>query len=423
MLCVWAVLSTAGFLYALFFRLPAPSSWRASLLLVGITALIARLVPILLYPDSVGFAGVDIRNYATTAQAVLDRQDVYEVAARLHPYPPLHMYAFALAKWATVEGGPSFFTLVRLPQVAADVASAMLIADAVRRRSTMAAGQRAGLAFALCPLSILVTSYHGQFDAASIFFALLAYWALGRANGSALWLSVSAGALGLGAMEKLWPALLLPLFLLALTDSVQRAQYAAVFTGVCAALLSAYIVVFDSSLGAIADALTSYAPAFRNATGLGLVVDRTIGSPADGFLDWFHDDGQTLAVVLAMLAALFAAVRGLSLEQSMVLVLVALLLATPSAGAHHVTWIVPFALVANSRRWVCGLVLVTAASYGSLLLLDAGLYIPAHIDNAFTDAVRDRRWRLDYIAWLIFGGWFVWIVWNSFANEPARRPT
>ena len=179
-------------------------------------AVVARLVPLLVFREPTGRWGTDIVNYQTVAELVLAHNDVYDRVAYvfIHPYLPFFMYILAASDWAAGFSGLSFFTVVRLPLVAADVGTAALVflaAKELRKEAGKAAN--AGLAYALCPLPILVTVYHGQFDALPLFFAFLAWYLVYCSKPGLSWVAGAGAALGLGILTKSWPVLLLPALL------------------------------------------------------------------------------------------------------------------------------------------------------------------------------------------------------------------
>ncbi len=172
-------------------------------------ALVLRLVPIL-------FAGrvvADVLRYQKAASHVLDVSWNPYLAPRLYPYPPLWIWIEAGSEWLARATGLSFAVVVKLPVLLADLGIVTLLACWPLDSRV---GQRASWLFALHPVSILVTSFHGQFDSIMLFFVLLSlrFQQSGRFDASALSLSAAIAT-------KSFPALLLPIFLTA--QGVSRA--------------------------------------------------------------------------------------------------------------------------------------------------------------------------------------------------------
>ena len=175
---------------------------RMRLALVLTVAAAVRLAPILLADRMVA----DVLRYHRVATHVLDVSwNPYE-APRLYPYPPVWVWVEAGSEWLARHTGWSFAVLVKLPVLAADLAIVALLAAGGTK---IGRGLMPAWLYALHPVSILVGAFHGQFDAAALFFVMLAVFAFeaGRRDASAL-------ALAAAIALKSFPVLLLPVFLL-----------------------------------------------------------------------------------------------------------------------------------------------------------------------------------------------------------------
>src|SRR3972149_4341680 len=213
-LFVWLIACSVAFFTLLL------TNWRPRimhpLLIIVLAAACARLVPLFLFDEPPGMYAGDIANYKLVADTLQNRGDVYELRGYLypHPYLPLQMYLLALADTITGFLGLTFFTLVRLPNVAADLGTAVLIYWATMRlRKDSDLAVTAGLAYAVCPLPIYVAVYHGQFDVIPAFFALLAWYLFRFGNTPFQKIVLSAAVLGIGLLAQGWPPGKLPVFL------------------------------------------------------------------------------------------------------------------------------------------------------------------------------------------------------------------
>jgi 4-amino-4-deoxy-L-arabinose transferase-like glycosyltransferase len=158
----------------------------------------------------------DVTDYVAVGQMVLRGDNVY---VRGYPYPPPWMFVSALGVLLSRSLNIPFDFLIKLPLIATDVLIAGLLFKALRLRSGQGVGRSrnnsrlatlVGLGYALNPISIIITSLHGQFDSLPAFFALAAvclvlFTELGHT------LTLSALLLGLGIALKGWPVLLLPI--------------------------------------------------------------------------------------------------------------------------------------------------------------------------------------------------------------------
>jgi hypothetical protein len=171
-------------------------------------ALLVRLLPILAADRTVA----DVLRYEKAARHVLDVSWNPYLAPRLYPYPPLWIWIEAASEWVARATGASFAVVVKLPVLLADLGIVLILAgwSHARWAPDERVAQRAAWLFALHPVSILVTSFHGQFDSVMLFFVLwsLRFQQSNRFDASALSLS---GAIA----TKSFPVLLLPLFLMA----------------------------------------------------------------------------------------------------------------------------------------------------------------------------------------------------------------
>ena len=110
-----------------------------------------------------------------------------------------------------------FAVWVKLPVLAADVAIVALLVH-WGRRSEM--GTLPAWIYALHPISLLITGFHGQFDPIALFFTLLAlFWHQQQR------LDRSALALAMGIATKSFPVLLLPFFLVRSTSLKSGARF------------------------------------------------------------------------------------------------------------------------------------------------------------------------------------------------------
>jgi hypothetical protein len=185
-------------------------------------AFVVRLVPVLLFAHLT----VDVLRYHKVATHVLDVSWNPYQAPRLYPYPPLWVWVEAAAG-ALERLGLPFPIVIKLPVVLADLGIVALLAGW---------SARAAWIYALHPVSLLVTSFHGQFDALMLFFVLAALRAheAGAHDRSALAL---AGAIA----TKSLPVLLLPFFWIALPPRLRpRLRFAALAVLPVALLLVPY---------------------------------------------------------------------------------------------------------------------------------------------------------------------------------------
>lgn len=380
---------------------------RHPLVLAVPAAVLARLVPALftLPPDAL--VRFDHDSYRLVADAVIAHRDVYALAAPgqppRYPYLPLHLYLFAGAGWVAAQTGLPFLLLAKAPAIAADAALAALVARGARVLGRPHEAPALALVCALNPLTVLVTAYHGQFDAVST-AAVLAAWLLvhpapvcgsgpaapgvpaprpsppaagrgeGPCRGSWRALALSAVLLGLAIADKTWPAILLPLLTLTVRGAAARATLArrVVYLAIVAVPVVAVLAVYARLVpGGAAHALHTVR-AYHGVDTWGIsalvtaFVDRAprsaVPPPLDAAAPWL----TLTAVVVGSLVAL----RLPPGPERPAVVIAAAYAAAVSWGWNWLVWLTPFALLSRGR-W--GLAYLAAATgYVALVYLGFG---------------------------------------------------
>ena len=400
------------------------------LAVVIVVAVVARLVPLLVFREPTGFWGVDIEHYRTVADLVLAHEDVYALAGRyifIHPYLPFFMYMLAASEWVSRLPGISFFTVVRLPLVAADVGTAALVYLAAKElRNDVGRATSVGLAYALCPLPIIITVYHGQFDALPLFFAFLAWYLINFAKPGLSWAGSAGVALGLGILAKSWPVLLVPALLFRLMTgrggstlvhtvgtllmdslSLRWGKRLLAFTGatiaVPAVAVMVYLLSFQASFGALRTKnLEHRSPSH---TGYADILDHlaNVLPRATGWANWAVDHERLIMYPTLLVVALVVIPKRGSLVAIVTLLGAALMTAT-GGGAHHFIWLVPFALIAGQRRFF---VPFSAALF--FILLDVGFFRGGIYfgfqDVPFGARSLDHMWIGSVVVWSILVLW------------------
>lgn len=174
-------------------------------------ALAIRLAPAIYFNAEVA----DLVTYHRMADVVLRGHNLYFQRV-LFPYTPLSMFVPALCDLLAQATGVPFSLVVKLPAILADVAITGLLfatARAVSGRSGVALA--VGLLYALNPVAILISAFHGNMTVVAVAFGVAAYaCALTARREEHLWLA--ALLLGLAIGFRSYPVLWLPFFLIRL---------------------------------------------------------------------------------------------------------------------------------------------------------------------------------------------------------------
>jgi hypothetical protein len=304
---------------------------------------------------------VDVLRYHKVAEHVLGRSWNPYTAPRLYPYPPLWVWFEAGAGWLE-RHGLDFAIVIKLPLVLADAGIVALLAGGSRRAAWI---------YALHPVSILITGFHGQFDALMLLFVLLAVRAResDASDGSALALS---GAIA----TKSLPVLLLPFFLQDLPTWTRRLRFAALCTLPVALILLPYAV---ADFGALRRELLGYS----GIADFGWIGGcRALVYLLSGHLRRSEPQYWGVLVPIAKLlflagfaAVLFAAPRlKLSLDRVCLVVFLLFLTLYGSISAQYLLWPIPFgARRAGAGFWAYSIA-TTAALLGFYAFLAPGVF-------------------------------------------------
>ena len=342
----WLILLTIGFLLP---RRPAPGTpphpWlgRMTLPIILLIAAVARLVPALWLP--VG-AGYDIESFRMVTDALRSGQEVYAASLGRHPYLPFQMFIMGGMAALSVATGLPFVVAIKLPAILADVAITGLIYRLVAERRGRDWAAYAALLYALNPVSLLVSAYHGQFEAITLLL-LVGAWALWERPR----VGASAAALGLAILNKTWPVVLLPVFFIRLANWRARILHALIALGIPALAVVAYLLAYDAApMTMLGRALTH-----RGVAGYwgpsAVVFPLAAAQPA---LQPLADALLALRnplLLAAVLLALWWTQRQSALD-ALLTVQLAVFAVTVGFGIQWLVWPVPFALLAGQERWL-----------------------------------------------------------------------
>jgi hypothetical protein len=322
----------------------------------------------------------DVLRYRKVADFVLAGHWNPYALRGLYPYPPLWVWVEAGAGWLAAHSGLSFSILVKLPLVMADVAAVALLWSWGRER-----GLGAGPAwlYAVHPVSLLVTGFHGQFDTLMLLAVLLAFHAHEQGRQDA-----SAFALAVAIAVKSFPVLLLP-FLAARSGG---ARQAARFTVLCLLPVGVILLPF-----VLADARG----VARELAGYGGVADfgwiglwRGANWLQSGSLArseaWHWPISIALAkgmflMLWAGLAVAFARGRlRWSLLDAALAVFLAFQVFYGAVSAQYLLWVVPLALLIPERTGLWYGVAASIALLGFYVFLQPAIVWPHAIPPAVT---------------------------------------
>ncbi|MBI3538602.1 MAG: hypothetical protein HY070_13725 [Chloroflexi bacterium] len=336
---LWYVLDFVSAKRALEFRRVA---WLIAL------AFFARLLAAVLWGKGDPY---DIESWGMLARAVIEQKNAYVdpifvgVPPRL-PWLPFQIYFFALAEIFARSFDLPFVTVVKIIPILADVGITALVfygARALTRDNSRA--WHLGLLYALNPLSILDVSIHGQFDSIPLLCALAA-WFVFQFNAPRRFNATLTGLLlGIGILDKTWPVILLPLFLIKATTWRSRTAIALFAGGVPFVGTFIYALIVNGNVFQILSVAASY-QSIAGTWGWTQLIGLNWASLAPTEATVF---GKLLALgALGIYYAYFA--RKLDLMRGMLSAVLLLFAVAPGLNIYYLMWLVPFALLANGTN-------------------------------------------------------------------------
>jgi hypothetical protein len=277
------------------------------------------------------------------------------------------------AEWLARRFAWSFAVLVKLPVVAADLGLVALLAQLGRSRGL---GLRLAWLYALHPVSLLVTAFHGQFDACALLCVVLSIRWLHQER-----LDRAALALAAGIALKSFPVLLLPFLLLYVPRGASRLRFVALATLPVALLLAPF---FWDDAPAVGRELLGYG-GVADFGWLGAV--RAVRWLASGQLarseaaHWAGlvpvAKGAFFASYVVLLGLVASGRTRLPPERAALAVFLAFLTFYGLVSAQYLLWVVPLGVLAWDRLATLHGVAATVALLGFYPFLAPGVLYDA----------------------------------------------
>jgi hypothetical protein len=398
-------------------QLQFQTGWRLGLAIAAL-AFALRLIPAVL-----AYGTSDVSTWELLGRLLLSGENFY--ATQLHNWPVLWIYFCAAAVLIHDATGLPFFTLIKLPPIAADAAIAFVLYrlsarthPSPRRASTI------GLTYALNPVSILISGYHGQFDSLMLAPTLLACSTLSNQLTKSRKTQLGAAlALGLGIWFKPVPLLLLPILLPRLATWRDRALFTVLAAAPAALGTLPYFVRWPTDVAANFFGYSSWFGQWGYPVAW-MVVEYV----RNGTIPWWLPDQafvsrplhlMYLAGRFILVAALVGAWwliyrRRIELLRAVSAIFAVFYVATSGFGVQYLLWIVPFA-TARRDRWLWPF---TIATTGLLIVAySLGLaYMPL---DAVPDNAPNAREFIVKLAtlptWIVSGLW----TWSLLFRAPS----
>jgi hypothetical protein len=383
--------------------------WRVALGLFSL-AVVARGIPAALF-----YGTSDVLAWELLGQLLLNGENFY--ATRLHNWPPLWVYLPAGLWLLHTATDLPFAFLVKLPPIAADACiTVLLYRTGLRLNWGGPTAAAIGLAYALNPVAVLISGYHGQFDSLMLAPAVLAWYGWEFWSGRRRLLG-SGLALGLGVWFKTVPLLFLPVFLPRLASWRERLIYSALAVGPAVLGTLPYLFLWPAD---VIENFVGYSSWFGQ-WGYPVVwmlvefvqlsrvpwpvPDPNFISPS---LRLMLDHGRWLLAGALLATWWYSYRRAFDVLAAILATLTVFYFATVGFGLQYVLWIVPFALVAR-ERWLWPYTLAATTLLLLAYVMGPDAYLPPAIEwPTMRLHLREFIVKLASLpVWLICGLWAV----------------
>ena len=376
---------------------PSP---RFPLLCLLLIALFVRLLPGMVLVQNSNY---DIESYSLVANHVVAGEDVYsspDVLGR-HPYLPFEMYWMGLAKWISLQLHGQFTTVVKLLPIVADAIISLVIFIILRRSLPEHQAFFGSLVYALNPVPIMVSAYHGQFDSVALLFLVLGVWQASRSD------LYAGGWMGLGILAKSWPVLALPSLIISFNSNKQR--WVILITSCAVPILGVIVYVFRFH----ARFVTVILNALSYNHGIG-VWGYTYLLRLLGYLlpTWWAQVFSAIYsnarfITLAILIVIWWLVaRKEHLVAGVLTILVGFLAFTHAFAIQYLIWLIPFAILSQEYRWLW---VYTLSGFSYMFLAYNTLILNPGITNLLPMPLADQAIIIpaSLPVWLITVAWVV----------------
>lgn len=365
---------------------------RPSLKLLVASLLVSVLVKLMI--AAVFYGNTDMIYWEQHVRLLKEGGSLYVSGRAIYPYTPLWAWIIFGVDHIAVLFHLSFFFAERVLIIVADVVMATLLYTILKRR---AGGERAALTntayFALNPVSVLISGYHGQFDNIVFSFVLLIILLESRRVMSP-WLNYVL--LGLANALKQVIAVVLPFFFFAAKNLKQRLL---LVVTVVAAFIAPFVYDLLRTPRQVLDNITAY-NSWYNYGYVRLITDllKLVGLSTEAVFVGavFLELGKYLLFgALALYLARRA--RRLTTTQGITISILFFYAFTPAFAWQYLMWIIPFAFLEHDR-WLKYFIAVGA---GYLFFA----YYGAESHIAWIAAVSHNV--LAYVLWFVVLCWFL----------------
>mgnify|MGYP001591659917 FL=1 len=297
---------------------------------VLVFGLIIRLICLYLFRN---VSNYDLQSYLQIGELTLKGINIYPNVANLHhPYLPFFLYVEAFAFWLG-QSRIIIIIIIKFINIILDLGILYLVYLLSKKNL------KTTFLYAINPVTILITTLHGQFDVIPIFFALLAIYLIQKKKELASILSFSFAIL-----TKTWPVL----FLIPIAQRIKSKSLLPLIIIFPVVFMFIYVYLFKSSLLSIGETLLSYQGLWGiwgiwNLLGKQRILIQKLSTLI--FLScffsysWFNKERNIIKNILNLLFFFFIFTTNFSIQ--------------------YFAWIIPFLIILKPKNYSTLIILIT----------------------------------------------------------------
>ena len=374
--------------------------------------LVVRLIPAFVLASQTNY---DIESFSLVSVHILNLEDVYTSSDTItrHPYLPLQIYWLGASQWVSEKTTIPFSSLVRLLPIMADMVIVWLLFTYFRKNNKVDP-KYAALLYAVNPIAVYVSAYHGQFDSVPLLFVLLSLICAGNSvTKSGFWL-------GMGIWIKSWPVLAFPAIMSSFSS--KNDKYKLLLNVLLAPLFGIlfYSIWFSGGI------MSTISNAINYNHGIGhwgyTFILKMIGSVAGtDFINNYLYLYSKFVTLLALFLVWFCIARKQAPITAVTTIIVAFLAFTHAFAVQYLVWILPLAILDIDFKW---LRYFTIAGIIYMFLV----YQTVIVDHTLTNLLPFPLYNQVLInpseipVWLVSLAWIISRIKNPKSQEPEPIP-
>ncbi len=254
----------------------------------------------------------------------------FHTSHRLYNHPPLVGWLLELLNYLSSVGIRLRFSLRAIASVA-DVGSALLTFEIVRRRSSLLRAVAAGMIVGASPVLVLISGYHGNTDPIFVALVLLGTFLLVDMEMAIL----GGAALALALSIKIVPVVVLPA-LVVYVVKYRRPLLAKTTAGFGVVFIALWAVPVLTQWKSIKDNVLGYSGVGARQWGPIQIARQAHDA---GLVQFLSGPGKNLSLILAcLIPAAIVWQRGDYAVQGVCLALVVFLALSPAFGVQYLAW-------------------------------------------------------------------------------------